>query len=340
MKIHKSFYLLTALLLTVLSLPIISHAASTIGVVQTHSKLFKAFNPVDGSLLSSQTLLYALQQDEYRYYDYLVANIRSDIGAEWVTYNYPEGTSGSQVSIYSQEGSLVDGFSTGMSTSQIITVGELSSENGGEEIVACKTSSSVSRLKIFSYTEGVGASQLLSFKPFGEGSRYDRGCSKLAIGDTNGDGENEIVTFRYHSKYGNNSLVKIFNANGNPVSSFLPPHTDDINDRIYVEDIDGDGSAEIIFQSNNQYIFAYDENGQQVYRFDSQAFNNKDIVKFDVADIDDDGVADVVIQEKGIKIKILILNAVGQVSTSYNLYPEAVHTPERTMFLGDFSTDL
>lgn len=325
----KLFLLLNLL---VLSLPVTTSAAS-IGVIRSNSTCFKIFDPEDGSLLGTEMLDSTLQQIDNL--DYNIVDILNSVGIEWLTFDDGD------IKIYDQVANLVDTFSVYSETAtydQAIAVGNVTNDYLGKEVAICKKSATISRLKLYAYSEDSGATKLLSFKPFGEGSR-DRGCNGLAIGDIDGDNANEIIAFRHHSKLGN-SKVKIFDDIGNVKSSFDLPFSITDMGKLHLGDINGDGADDIIFQERDRFVYAFDGEGNQIYKFNSNLYNGKDIQKIDVADIDDDGTQEVVIQEVGRKVPILILTTAGEVDKSYTLYPNASKDRNRFMFLGDFTMNL
>lgn len=333
----KLFFLLS---LVILSLPLVTYANFEIGVVRGDSTAFRIFSGEDGNLVDSQTLIDPLTA--LATHNYITTDIHDAEGTEWISYD----DDNHDVTIYNQSGSLIDSFPA-LNDASLINVGNLSDDYPGKEIAVCKDKSTSPRITIFAYSENSSASQILSFKPFGEGHARERGCSALGIGDVDGDGENELVTFK-GTQHHHDIKVKIFDARGELETSFMISNRiyawaiDESSGQrsVYIQDVNGDGADEIIFQGDTDDIYAYNEAGDQLYKFNSNEYNDKDIKKIDVADIDGDGSAEVVVQEKGKKVPILILNSDGEVETSYNLYPDAMTSAARFMFLGDFSTEL
>lgn len=333
-------YVILVLVLT-LFLPQLTYATSsaTVGVFRDSSKKFIVADPNDGEIIVAGTL--ENRMGDMQHEDYDLINILSNDGLEWITrsdYN--------KIGIYDQQYNLTDKFTFSSSGGRVaIGVGNLSDNYPGPEIAVCRTKSKIPRLKVYAYDESVKETKLFGFKPFGNEKHYYRGCSEIAIGDVDGDNENEIVVFRGHERE-INTLVNIYDSTGELESTFTLSaliHDDDINDdfgKMYVDNIDNTDKDEIVFQGDAYTVYAYDGQDNQLYEFNSDSYNGRSIKKIDVADIDGDGKAEVVIQQMGKKVPILILNSDGTVETSYNLYPEATTKASRFMFLGDFSTVL
>ncbi|MDP3970990.1 MAG: hypothetical protein Q8P90_04835 [bacterium] len=313
---------------------------STIGVFREDNLNYKIFDPSNGDEITSSTLESKI--NSFKNNDFEIKDMLSNEGAEWVT-----DTDDGKLGIYNQSFDLIDQFNvfSNYSRPMAIAIGNVSTDYNGPEIIVCKSSSSVPRLKVFSYSSGGVEEKILGFKPFGDGSAHDRGCLELGVGDFDGDGDNEIITFRGHEK-GGDIQVKIFDNNADLESTFEIPESlyewslNENTEHMMVANINSTNKDEIIFQGGTYMVYAYNSEGNQLYKFNSQKYNGKYIKKIDVSDIDGDGVAEVVVQQMGKKVPIVILNKNGEVENSYNLYPNATSKAARFMFLGQFSTGL
>jgi hypothetical protein len=335
---NKIQYIFFVFILGIACSPVLATAGGDklVGVVKNERKVFKLFDD-SGAVLENQHFANTLPN--FNQYDYSVSDISSTTGEEFITFDENDTR---RLLIYSQAGNEIDSLRifNEHSRNVSLTTGDISDDYEGDEIIVCKKRATKPRLQVLSYSDEGGKTKLFGFQPFNNSS-WDRGCLDLAIGDIDGDGENEIVIVRYDQKDTRSGYrLKIFSNTGDvEYSFFLPTNIRNINS-VFAQDIDGDGTAEIIFEDNSRYVYAYDNEGSQLYVSNSYEYNQKDIKKIDVADIDGDGVAEVVVQQVGKKVPILILNSEGEVETHYNLYPNATHNTARFIFLGNFSTAL
>lgn len=322
-----------------LLLPIGVEAAQfDIGVFKKNIETLKIADGENGNKLGNEimdkkfTKLYT--------HDHKVADIDSAPGAEWI-----RDTGNGTVKINKQNGELITEFSAlSTSSTMALSIGNLSDSSVGEEIAVCHKQADVPLLKVFSYSSISGATQILSFKPYGDSASKQRGCNAVGIGDTDGDGENEIVTFKAYASSVNDRevRVRIFDSTGEiekswdlPIDTY-PDYQGSYKRYIYVQDIDGDGIDELVFMSEDNTVFVYDGDGNELYSFDSIAYNGKAIKKIEVGDVDSDGKAEVIIEQVGINIPVLILGENLEVENSFNLFPSATVKGKRHLFLGDF----
>jgi len=332
-------YILIIPLYFALLLPISARAASLdIAIFKKNIQILKISDGEDGSALSNITMLHKFTN--LYTHDHKVADIDSAQGVEWI-----RDVGNGIVKINEQDGEFITEF-TALSTSGklALAVGNVSDNSAGKEIAVCHKIADVPLLKVFSYSEISGASELLSFKPYGNRASKQRGCNAIGIGDTDGDGENEIVTFKTYSSSARDKEVRvqIFDSTGEveeawdlPINAY-PDYQGSYDREIYIQDIDGDGADEIIFMNTDDAVFIYDEKGNELYSFDAIAYNGKAIKKIEASDVDGDGKAEVIIEQAGIKIPVLILGENLEVENSFNLFPNATVKGKRHLFLGNF----
>jgi hypothetical protein len=133
---------------------------------------------------------------------------------------------------------------------------------------------------------------------FGGFMAYDsnfHGGVKVATGDVNGDGQEEIITAPATSGA---AQVKIFNINGNVKNNFLAikNYTKGLN--LASCDLNGDGSSEIIVSPNGSadpYVYVFNGQGQLKSKF--LAYNPKVFrgeIKVSCGDVDGDGDNEIV----------------------------------------------
>ena len=123
-----------------------------------------------------------------------------------------------------------------------------------------------------------------------------KGGVKVATGDVDGDGEDEIITL---PASGNHHLLKIFNYQGQLKNQFIVVNKDDKfkGGNLAVADIDEDGKAEILVAAGSgsaPYVYVYNFGGELELKF--LAYSKNFLGGFNVAvgDVDKDGVKEIV----------------------------------------------
>lgn len=326
-------------LLFTMFFPLFSQAATegpVIGVVRYGSTKFNLFDPVSQEKLATQTFTDSFIVANHYIYDYSFFDISSAAGVEWVAYNELNHDSG-EVNIYNQLGEKIDSFvAFSKSVSDVKTA-----VGNANEIIVCneiKTLLINPHLKMFSYSESLGATEIFSIKPFGDNG----GCGNLGIGDVDGDGDSEIIATENRTGI-NDHTVKIFNTTGELKTSFNLSKDNvhpKIKKKMFINDINNDEKAEIIFQDYNDKVYVYSSEGVQLFKFSTHDYNDKHLMKIQVGDIDQDGSGEIILQERGRKVPIIILNHEGAVENSYKLYPDNTKKRKYHIYLSDFALGL
>ena len=123
-----------------------------------------------------------------------------------------------------------------------------------------------------------------------------RGGVHVALGDVNGDGNQEIITGA--GKTGG-PQVRIFNKNGVLINPGFFAYNQAFRGGVYVGsgDVDGDGQIEIVTgagPSGGPHIRIYNQNGILKSEFFTGSVTDSTGVKITVADVDNDGVAEII----------------------------------------------
>lgn len=273
--------------------------------------------------------------DSYGSYQRLsVADAHSQTGVEWFLYS----DSGSVLDVHSQYGgSRLESFEVygpDKSVSAVITAGELIDEEEGIEVAVCQQRHMLPRVKVYNYSELSGFTEVLKFAPFGQERTSKRGCRAMAIGDVDGDGEDELVVSRGNTR---GRLMKIFDAEGKLESKFyFQGATLNQGYPLVVQDITGDGIGEIIFYGDT--VRAINGEGSSILTLDlRQLFGNTDGAdNFTVGDVNGDGVSELLIQKMGRKAKVAIVDGSGVKQREYLAFPNATQKRNRYLFFGPF----
>lgn len=113
---------------------------------------------------------------------------------------------------------------------------------------------------------------------------------KLKVGDTDGDGQPEIIASRVVDTVG------VFNAINHTLEWEIMNR--DVITALTVEDTNGDGRPEILFGGEWRRLFAYDgKTRQELWRIDNN--NSKEIIGIGVGDLDADGEIEMIWNREG-----------------------------------------
>ncbi len=200
---------------------------------------------------------------------------------------------GNQVFIYDDAGNLHASFYPYTSAYRDginISVGDLESD-GRIEIVTGTENGGGAQVRIFN-ADGV----LINPGFFAYDPKF-RGGVNVTVGDLNGDGTREIIC---GAGVGGGPHVRVFNKDGRLINpgfmAYDPAFRGGVN--VAAADINGDGRDEIVTgpgKGGYTQIKAFDQNGAQLiapfYAFDSSEKNG---VEVSAADLDGDGVAEIV----------------------------------------------
>jgi lipoprotein-anchoring transpeptidase ErfK/SrfK len=171
-----------------------------------------------------------------------------------------------------------------------IAVGDIDG-NGKDEIIVSARTQSQSRIKVYDGGGQVMA-EFLAFSPEFKGGAY------VTAGDINGNGRAEIIV---GAGVGGNPHVRVFDGRGNYLGLDFFPFPFEFKGGVDVgaADFDGDGRADIVAgaaASGQARVRVYKADSSQRIIGDFLAFNGdyKDGVRVAGADIDGDGVAEVI----------------------------------------------
>ncbi len=161
----------------------------------------------------------------------------------------------------------------------------------------------------------------LSFNDFGffaYGENY-RGGVNVAIGDVDGDGQDEIIT---GTGQGNTSHVRIFERNGQPIGGFFAygSHLTGVN--VATADVDNDGADEIITgttSGNTTHVKSFELNGQMTNSFFAYPGH---AVGVNVAggDVDGDGQDEIVTSPSIASSHVKIFKPNGEQESDFSAY--------------------
>ena len=160
--------------------------------------------------------------------------------------------------------------------------------------------------------------EVLSFRPYGA----FKGNFAISAADIDSDGQNEIIT---GAGSGGGPHVRIFNLSGKVIGSFMAY---DKNFRggvnVAAGDLDADGRAEIVTGAGfggGPHVRIFDASGKLKNQFMAYDKNFRGGVNVAVADIDNDGVAEIITGAgRGGGPHVRIFNLNGQVKGGFMAY--------------------
>ncbi len=212
-------------------------------------------------------------------------------GIDEILVGAPKGEK-PEIKIYRKDGSLVNSFlayDEKFSGGVNVSAGDFNSD-GKEEIVTSLGSGGRAEIKIF---DGYG--KMITDKGFFAFSENLKNGAKVASGDINGDGNDEIII---GSGAGQRAEIKFFKSSGEFLGKISP---DGINDwsgvNLVVGDIDSDGVAEIITApgwGSSPEVLILESDGQVLKKFLVFDKGFRGGVNLALGDVDGDGSKEIV----------------------------------------------
>ncbi len=173
------------------------------------------------------------------------------------------------------------------------------------------------------------------------------GYDDIAIGDVNGDGLNDVVKMNGQT-YANPDLSVYLQAEG--MLQDAVPYSlegDTLGDGLGIGDVTGDGKADVVMSYGGNIptsfvaVFAQGENGSLQAPISYDAYQNPEAL--DVADVNDDGLDDVIITHGGWDAVSVHLQQNNGTLGGYTLYPlqdnSASHYQPQGLSIGDVNAD-
>lgn len=192
---------------------------------------------------------------------------------------------------------------------------------GKQDIVTAPGKGQIPEIKVFDY-QGNLISKFLA---------YDAGFTggvKVAVGDVDGDGIDEIVT---GAGAGGGPHVRVFNAQGTLISQFFAFNQNfkgGVN--VAVGDLRNDGKEQIAVavESNSvPTVRVYNYLGELLTTFFAYEPNFLAGVNIAIGDADGDGLADIVTgKAKGGNAEVNIFNLRGGLKSTFNIKPQGTYT--------------
>lgn len=296
----------------------------------------------DGTNLSTSTLDSSYSDSEQR----VVGDVHSNPGLEYLIYytDYNDDTVGplyNPIIITDQSNNTLDyiqPFSRTTSQSAVIAVGELTSTYDGLEIVTCRSYTLLPEVRVYNYSETAGTELVNTFYPFGERMTTMRGCSSLALGDVDGDGDQDIVVMRNSPR----KKMRAFTVDGELIAN-IAIHTIDHNidtNKLQLGDFDGDGIDSALLRSNASNDALYDLTVDATAAYGTilldDVAGSRTIKDYAVGDLDNDSVDEVAVLLSGRKGKVEIVSGETVINT-FLTDPTALYKRNRKIYLGAFS---
>lgn len=275
---------------------------------------------------------------------FIAAKLRNKKGSEWVTYIERAGKKKTRV-----QNSLLIGnqklkstqfeevYSGKKKLEAAIAVGEVSSDFKGKEVVVCQKKKKEAQLKVYSYASEGGFVEILALEPFETEEGINPGCSAVAIGDYDGDEENEIIAVQYKSV-----AASVFDFAGEVEDQFELPEvfsSGKYNAKgFYATDTDGDDEEdEMIFTKKNKvYIFTPGEKNYSYYGLGS-VMKKKQLQSMAYGDVDDDGKNEIVILKNNPVGTVYVLTTSGLIEEEFDTFPDSTTKMLRKLQVGQFS---
>jgi len=201
-----------------------------------------------------------------------------------------------------------------------VAVGDVTGD-GKEEIITGAGKGIIPEVKVFDYKGNL----ISKFLAYGEGFF---GGVKVAVGDIDGDGKEEIVT---GAGAGGGPHVRVFQSDGQLVSQFFAYNKNfkgGVN--VAAGDLHNDGKAEVIVsveKNSVPTVRVYDHRGNLLTSFFAYEPTFLLGVHIAVGDADGDGVAEIVTgKAKGGDAQIKVFNIGGSLESDFSAYSSNLYS--------------
>lgn len=262
-------------------------------------------------------------------------------GMELLKYNNKR-----RVKVYGQDGEEITYFQAFKKRTKhvIVATGDVSDEYEGDEIIVCHKKSGDARMKIYSYDDEAEEFTKISAFKTQEDTSDVHGCNNIAIGDIDGDDENEIVvaSWRQYSRYIDGIYsIDAYDVDGEreTVLSFDGYKMADYSDNVplFVADMDGDGTNEVIYENwSDDGFTAIDNEGSTVYEKNDGWCPKTRYYEFSIGDVDADDEDELVLKCGNKKTKIWVYDDEGTLEASYKMFPNTKANRNRSLLLSTF----